>query len=59
MKHARPGTHDGTEPEMARPPAPPGQPASAVEQAQHVFHELHAAGRNALCAVCDDQYGAA
>jgi hypothetical protein len=41
---------------MARPPAPPGRPAITVEQAQHIFHELHAEGRNALCAVCDIQY---
>ena len=37
----------------------PGRPVSAVEQTQHVFHELHADGRNALCAVCDSQYGSA
>ena len=30
--------------------------ASAVEQMQHVFHELHPDGRHALCAVCDGQY---
>lgn len=53
------GTHDGTGGEMARPPAPPGRPASAVDQAQHIFHELHADGRHALCAVCDSQYGSA
>jgi hypothetical protein len=53
------GTHDGTGGEMARPPAPPGRPASAVDQAQHIFHELHADGRNAFCAVCDSQYGSA
>ena len=29
---------------------------SAVEQMRHVFHELHAAGRNAHCGVCDSQY---
>jgi hypothetical protein len=29
---------------------------SAVEQMQHVFHELHPDGRHALCAVCDGQY---
>jgi hypothetical protein len=37
--------------------SPPGPPASVVVQMQHVFHELHANGRNALCAVCDGQYG--
>jgi hypothetical protein len=31
--------------------------AGVVEQMQHVFHELHADGRHALCAVCDDRYG--
>jgi len=50
------GTQDGAGHEMARPPSPPGRPASVVEQMQHVFHELHADGRNALCAVCDSQY---
>jgi hypothetical protein len=50
------GTHDGAGQEM---PRPTGQPASAVERMQHVFHELHASGRHALCAVCDGQYGAA
>ena len=53
------GTQDGTGHEMARPPGPPDRPASAVEQIQHVFHELHPDGRNALCAVCDSQYGSA
>jgi hypothetical protein len=42
--------------EVVRPPGPPGQRASAVEQMQRVFHELHADGRNALCAVCEGQY---
>jgi hypothetical protein len=51
--------HDGTGGAMARPPAPPGRPASAVDQAQRVFHELHADGRHAFCAVCDSQYGSA
>lgn len=50
------GTHDGTGHEMARPPAPRGRPAITVEQAQHIFHDLHAEGRNTLCAVCDSQY---
>jgi hypothetical protein len=50
------GTHDGTGHEMARPPAPRGRPAITAEQAQHIFHDLHAEGRNTLCAVCDSQY---
>jgi hypothetical protein len=36
-----------------------GRPARAAEQAQDIFHELHADGRNALCVVCDSQYGPA
>ena len=51
--------HDGTGGEMARVPAHPGRPANAVDQAQHIFHELHADGRHTSCAVCDSQYGAA
>jgi hypothetical protein len=51
--------HDGTGGEMARPRAHPGQPANAIGQAQHIFHELHADGRHPSCAVCDSQYGAA
>jgi len=50
------GSQYGIGYEMARPPNPPCRPASVVEQMQHVFHELHADGRNALCAVCDGQY---
>jgi hypothetical protein len=50
------GTHDGTGHEMARPPAPRGRPAITAEQAQHIFHDLHAEGRNTVCAVCDSQY---
>ena len=34
----------------------PACPASSVEQMNDVFHELHAEGRHALCAVCDSQY---
>ena len=52
------GRHDGTGGDMARPPAPPSRPASAVDQAQHIFHELHADGRHSCCTVCDSQYGA-
>ena len=34
---------------------PPGfrVPASATEQMQYIFHELHADGRHAVCTVCD------
>ena len=53
------GTQDGTRVETTRPPAPLSRPASAVDQAQHIFHELHANGRNTFCAVCDSQYGSA
>ena len=53
------GTHDRAVRPMARPPRPRGQSVRAVVQAQHIFHELHADGRNALCAVCDSQYGLA
>lgn len=50
------GMHDGAGPEMAGPSAPRGRPAITVEQTQQIFHELHANGRNTLCAVCDSQY---
>jgi hypothetical protein len=53
------GTHDRAVRLMVRPLCPRGQPARAVMEAQHIFHELHADGRNALCAVCDGQYGSA
>jgi hypothetical protein len=60
---SRPGVttavHDGAAREVARPSASPGRPARAVEQAQLIFHELHADGRNTLCAVCDSQYESA
>jgi len=51
------GWHDRTGGVMARAPAPPGRPASAVDQARHIFHELHADGRHIFCAVCDTRYG--
>jgi len=39
---------------------PPGHGAvSAVDQARHIFHELHADGRHTFCLVCDSQYGTA
>jgi hypothetical protein len=50
------GTHDRAVRRQAGPPRSPARPARAVEQAQQIFHELHAAGRNTLCAVCDSQY---
>src|SRR5262245_19547867 len=53
------GKRDGTAGELARPPASPGGPASAVDQARHIFHELHADGRHTFCLVCDSQYGTA
>jgi hypothetical protein len=53
------GTHDGAGREVTRPPALPGRPAGAVGRAQHIFHELHADGRNTLCAVCDSWYRSA
>jgi Ni,Fe-hydrogenase III small subunit len=43
-------------PIAVRTPGPPGRPASAVEQMQDIFHELHADGRNAVCTVCASQY---
>jgi hypothetical protein len=38
---------------------PTGCRASAAEEMQHTFHELHASGRHAVCAVCDSQYSSA
>ena len=54
-----PGRHDGAGGEVARPPAAPGRPARGADQVQYIFHELHAAGRHALCGVCDSQYAPA
>ena len=53
------GTHDGAGGEMARLPTPPSRLVSAVDQAQHIIHELHPYGRNTFCAVCDGQYQSA
>ena len=39
-----------------QPAATAGLHDSAAEQMRHIFHELHADGRNAHCAVCDSQY---
>jgi Na+-transporting methylmalonyl-CoA/oxaloacetate decarboxylase gamma subunit len=52
-------THNGAGREAARPRALPGRPAGEVGRAQHIFHELHPQGRNAVCAVCDSQYRSA
>lgn len=49
-------THDGTGHGMARPSATRARPALTAEQTQHIFHELHADGRNTFCAVCDSEY---
>ena len=43
-------------PIAVRTPGSPGRAASAVEQMQDIFHELHADGRNAACTVCDGLY---
>ena len=51
------GTRDGHE--IAGSPGPPERPTSSGEQLKHVFHELHAEGRNAHCQVCDQKYSAA
>ena len=48
----------GSAPVAVKIPRSPG-PASAAEQMQDIFHELHADGRNAVCTVCDSQYGLA
>jgi hypothetical protein len=37
---------------VTAPGSPGGRPDSSVEQMQYVFHELHADGRHALCAIC-------
>ena len=43
-------------PIAVRTPGALGVRASAAEQMQDIFHELHADGRNAACTVCDSQY---
>ena len=55
-RRREPRSLPGTEPEPVSVTADESRPPSAVEQMQHVFHELHANGRNALCAICDGQY---
>ena len=46
----------GSAPVAVSPPGFRGPPASATEQMQDIFHELHADGRHAVCTVCDSQY---
>ena len=41
---------------VLKTPSSPGRTASAAEQVQDIFHELHPDGRNAVCTVCDSQY---
>ena len=43
----------GSAPVAVRTPGSAGRAASAVEQMQEIFHELHADGRHAACTVCD------
>ena len=43
-------------PIAGRASGPPSRAASAAEQMQEIFHELHAEGRHAVCTVCDSQY---
>ena len=46
----------GSAPVALRTPSSPGRAASAAEQVQDIFHELHPEGRHAVCTVCDSQY---
>jgi len=46
----------GSAPMAGGTPGSPGPPASAAEQMQDIFHELHGEGRHAVCTVCDSQY---
>ena len=46
----------GSVPIAVRTPGSAGPAASAVEQMQEIFHELHADGRHAACTVCDGHY---
>jgi hypothetical protein len=58
-RRPEPGRVPGTEPAPVTVTAGPTQPRPGVAAGQHVFHELHPRGRNALCAVCDSQYASA
>jgi hypothetical protein len=50
------GVHRAGGQEGAKPAGTIGRPDGSSEQMQHVFHELHAEGRHALCEVCANQY---
>jgi hypothetical protein len=52
----RPEPRWGSAPVALRTPSSPGRAASAAEQVQDIFHELHPEGRHAVCTVCDSQY---
>jgi hypothetical protein len=50
---ATPGMTDIAGLGTANPPGTPGAgPDSSAEQMNYIFHELHADGRHALCAIC-------
>jgi hypothetical protein len=55
-RRAEPGRMPGTEPASVTVTAAETQPRPGMAAGQHIFHELHPQGRNALCAVCDSQY---
>jgi len=46
----------GSAPVAMKTPGFRGPSASATEQMQDIFHELHADGRHAVCTVCDSQH---
>ena len=58
-RRPEPGPVPGTEPALVAVTAGETWPRPGVAAGQHVFHELHPQGRNALCAVCDSQYRSA
>jgi hypothetical protein len=58
-RRPEPGRVPGTEPVPVMVTAGETQPRPGVAAGQHIFHELHPQGRNALCAVCDSRYKSA
>jgi hypothetical protein len=50
------GVHQTAAQEIVKPPSTLDRPDGSAEQMQHIFHELHAEGRHALCEVCANQY---